>query len=146
MFRFDFTRRFLKLFAIIDNFKGHAYSTVNIGRLVAFQLSGTSNSVLSNFSSRKWQVRYIIRYFSSFEDFTEEAYKATDRRDLLLAINEFLDYSIVLPPDNWERHALLSLRELRAKNAVIRKRRNRLREEVAATKGTPRAGPNKSGT
>lgn len=69
------------------------------------------------------------------KDFNKEAYKATERRDLLRAINEFLDYSIVLPPGNWERDALLSLRELRAKNEAIRKRRNRLREDASASKG-----------
>jgi len=76
----------------------------------------------------------LLLYFFTRQDFNKEAYKATDRRDLLRAINEFLDYSIVLPPDNWERHALLSLRELRAKNEKIRIRRNLLREEAASAK------------
>lgn len=40
----------------------------------------------------------------------------------------------MLPPDNWERHALLSLRELRAKNEKIRLRRNLLREEATPNK------------
>ncbi|XP_065211580.1 band 3 anion exchange protein isoform X2 [Planococcus citri] len=71
------------------------------------------------------EVGRSISTLMSNADFHKKAYKATDRRDLLRAINEFLDYSIVLPPGNWERDALLSLRELSAKNEAIRKRRNR---------------------
>lgn len=51
------------------------------------------------------------------------AYKADDRSDLLSAINEFLDDSIVLPPGDWERQALLPFEELRAKSEMIRKRK-----------------------
>ncbi|XP_045783924.1 anion exchange protein 3 isoform X2 [Maniola jurtina] len=51
------------------------------------------------------------------------AYKADDRRELLSAINEFLDDSIVLPPGDWERQALLPFEELRAKSEMIRKRK-----------------------
>ncbi|XP_028035367.1 anion exchange protein 3 isoform X2 [Bombyx mandarina] len=51
------------------------------------------------------------------------AYKADDRRELLSAINEFLDDSIVLPPGDWERQALLPLEELRAKSEMIRRRK-----------------------
>lgn len=51
------------------------------------------------------------------------AYKADDRRELLSAINEFLDDSIVLPPGDWERQALLPFEELRAKSEMIRRRK-----------------------
>lgn len=51
------------------------------------------------------------------------AYKADDRRDLLSAINDFLDDSIVLPPGDWERQALLPFEELRAKSEMIRRRK-----------------------
>ncbi|XP_023949078.2 band 3 anion transport protein isoform X2 [Bicyclus anynana] len=51
------------------------------------------------------------------------AYKTDSRRDLLSAINEFLDDSIVLPPGDWERQALLPFEELRAKSEQIRKRK-----------------------
>ncbi|CAG9781744.1 unnamed protein product [Diatraea saccharalis] len=67
------------------------------------------------------------------------AYKADDRRELLSGINEFLDDSIVLPPGDWERQALLPLDELRAKSDMIRKRkrdaleRKRLAEETVKT-------------
>lgn len=54
---------------------------------------------------------------------------------MLTAINEFLDSSIVLPPGNWETDALLSLKELRAKNEAIRKRRSIKETDPAVIKG-----------
>lgn len=54
------------------------------------------------------------------------AYKATERRDLLSAINEFLNVSIVLPPGDWETEALLPVTELKAKNEEIRRRQSRV--------------------
>ncbi|XP_018315029.1 band 3 anion transport protein isoform X2 [Mycetomoellerius zeteki] len=61
--------------------------------------------------------------------FHEVAYKANERRELLSAINEFLDDSIVLPPGNWERQALLPFDELKAKSEAIRKRKAKALEE-----------------
>ncbi|CAH2103224.1 unnamed protein product [Euphydryas editha] len=62
------------------------------------------------------------------------AYKADDRRELLSAINEFLDDSIVLPPGDWERQALLPFEELKAKSEMIRRRkRNALERKRAAS-------------
>ncbi|XP_044014889.1 anion exchange protein 3 [Aphidius gifuensis] len=55
--------------------------------------------------------------------FHKIAYKANDRQELLSAINEFLDDSIVLPPGDWERHALLPFDELKSKSEAIRKRK-----------------------
>lgn len=55
--------------------------------------------------------------------FHKVAYKATERRDLLSAINEFLDDSIVLPPGDWERQALLPFDELKAKSEHIKRRK-----------------------
>ncbi|XP_067644614.1 band 3 anion transport protein isoform X2 [Eurosta solidaginis] len=56
------------------------------------------------------------------------AYKADDRKDLLSAINEFLDDSIVLPPGNWERQDLLPFEELKAKKDWIRSRKRKAME------------------
>ncbi|XP_063244472.1 band 3 anion transport protein isoform X2 [Bacillus rossius redtenbacheri] len=53
------------------------------------------------------------------------AYRAEERKELLSAINEFLDDSIVLPPGDWERKALLPFTELKAKSEKIRRRRNK---------------------
>ncbi|XP_039763969.1 anion exchange protein 2 isoform X2 [Pararge aegeria] len=66
------------------------------------------------------------------------AYKTDGRRDLLSAINEFLDDSIVLPPGDWERQALLPFEELRAKSEMIRKRkRDALQRKREADTITP---------
>ncbi|XP_037938410.1 anion exchange protein 3-like isoform X1 [Teleopsis dalmanni] len=59
------------------------------------------------------------------EPFHHIAYKADDRKDLLSAINEFLDDSIVLPPGNWDRHDLLPFEELKAKKDWIRSRKTK---------------------
>ncbi|KAF4527100.1 hypothetical protein B566_EDAN013733 [Ephemera danica] len=59
-----------------------------------------------------------------FQHFHNIAYKAADRREILSAINEFLDDSIVLPPGNWERKALLPFNELKAKSEAIRRRKS----------------------
>lgn len=63
--------------------------------------------------------------------FHKIAYKANERRELLSAINEFLDDSIVLPPGDWERQALLPFNELKAKSEAIRKRKAKALEEKA---------------
>lgn len=62
--------------------------------------------------------------------FHKLAYKATERRELLSAINEFLDDSIVLPPGDWERQALLPFQEIRAKSIAIKQRKVRAMEEI----------------
>ncbi|XP_076171151.1 anion exchange protein Ae2 isoform X4 [Ptiloglossa arizonensis] len=61
--------------------------------------------------------------------FHKIAYKANERRELLSAINEFLDDSIVLPPGDWERQALLPFNELKAKSEAIRNRKAKALEE-----------------
>lgn len=61
----------------------------------------------------------------SNDHFHKIAYKADHRRDLLSAINEFLDESIVLPPGNWERNDLLPFDDLKARNEWIRSRKSK---------------------
>ncbi|XP_066995941.2 band 3 anion transport protein [Anabrus simplex] len=65
-----------------------------------------------------------ISTLMSNSQFHNVAYKASERRELLSAINEFLDDSIVLPPGDWERKALLPFGELKAKSDMIRRRKN----------------------
>lgn len=65
----------------------------------------------------------------SNRSFHQVAYKANERRELLSAINEFLDDSIVLPPGDWERQALLPFDELKAKSEHIRRRKAKAIEE-----------------
>ncbi|CAH0401805.1 unnamed protein product [Chilo suppressalis] len=69
------------------------------------------------------EVGRSISTLMSNPTFHSIAYKADDRRELLSGINEFLDDSIVLPPGDWERQALLPFDELRAKSDMIRKRK-----------------------
>jgi solute carrier family 4 anion exchanger 2 len=70
------------------------------------------------------------------QQFHKVAYKADERKELLSAINEFLDDSIVLPPGDWERKALLPFRELKAKSEMIRRRKTtRLMEAIEDQKG-----------
>jgi len=59
------------------------------------------------------------------QEFHCKAYKATERKELISLLNEFLDSSIVLPPCDWEREELLSLRELKEKSEQIKRRKTR---------------------
>ncbi|XP_058801506.1 band 3 anion transport protein isoform X2 [Phymastichus coffea] len=74
-----------------------------------------------------------ISTLMSNRSFHQIAYKANERRELLSAINEFLDDSIVLPPGDWERQALLPFEELKAKSEHIRKRKAKALEEKQQT-------------
>lgn len=69
------------------------------------------------------EVGRSISTLMSNNSFHQIAYKAEGRKDLLSAINEFLDDSIVLPPGNWESQALLPIEELKAKSEMIMKRK-----------------------
>ncbi|XP_058054247.1 band 3 anion transport protein [Anopheles bellator] len=71
------------------------------------------------------EVGRSIATLMSNEHFHDIAYKADDRRELLSAINEFLDDSIVLPPGKWEKPALLPFEELKAKSDMIRLRKKK---------------------
>lgn len=83
-----------------------------------FTLIGPRNSDLDYH-----EIGRSISTLMSNTSFHKVAYKATERRELLSAINEFLDDSIVLPPGDWERQALLPFGELKAKSEAIRKRK-----------------------
>lgn len=65
------------------------------------------------------------------------AYEAYNRKALLSAINEFLDDSIVLPPGDWERQALLPIEEIKAKSEAIRKRKENALKKVAGFETKP---------
>ncbi|XP_047543551.1 anion exchange protein 2 isoform X1 [Vanessa atalanta] len=84
------------------------------------------------------EVGRSISTLMSNPSFHSIAYKADDRRELLSAINEFLDDSIVLPPGDWERQALLPFEELRAKSEMIRRRkRDAIERKRAASTVAP---------
>lgn len=75
------------------------------------------------------EVGRSIATLMSNRHFHNIAYKADDRKELLSAINEFLDDSIVLPPGKWDREHLLPFEELKEKNEYIRNRKNKAIEE-----------------
>ena len=60
----------------------------------------------------------VLWYFYSIDSnspqqaFHDIAYHAEERKDLMDAINEFLDYSIVLPPGNLDKETLLPIMEM----------------------------------
>lgn len=62
------------------------------------------------------------------QQFHNIAYSADNRKALLSAINEFLDDSIVLPPGDWERQALLPIEEIKAKSEAIKRRKLRAKK------------------
>lgn len=82
------------------------------------------------------EVGRSIATLMSNHHFHEIAYKADDRKDLLSAINEFLDDSIVLPPGNWERQELLPIEELKAKSERIRNRKAKALKTKSLTNQT----------
>jgi len=69
------------------------------------------------------EVGRSISTLMSNRAFYEITYKAENRKDILSAINEFLDDSIVLPPGDWDSQALLPFDELKSKSARIMKRK-----------------------
>ncbi|XP_070492636.1 band 3 anion transport protein-like [Chironomus tepperi] len=75
-----------------------------------------------------------IATLMSNRHFQAIAYKAHERQELLTAINEFLDDSIVLPAGKWDREHLLPFEELKAKSEMIRSRRRRVLEEKLQAK------------
>lgn len=68
------------------------------------------------------------------QQFHNIAYSADNRKALLSAINEFLDDSIVLPPGDWERQALLPIEEIKAKSEAIRRRKQNAKKADEDTK------------
>ena len=62
------------------------------------------------------------------QHFHEMAYQAMGRHDLLRAINEFLDDSMVLPPGEWGRSTLLPIVAM-AKEKAMQKRAAKRKKE-----------------
>lgn len=80
------------------------------------------------------EVGRSIATLMSNRHFHNIAYRADDRRELLSAINEFLDDSIVLPPGKWDREQLLPFEELKAKSEWIRNRKKKALHQKALEK------------
>ncbi|CAG0879882.1 unnamed protein product [Darwinula stevensoni] len=77
------------------------------------------------------EIGCAIATLMSNSGFHDVAYKTETRRDLLSAINEFLDDSIVLPPGEWESARLLPFDDIKAKSREIRNRKKmRIEKEL----------------
>lgn len=69
----------------------------------------------------------VGRSFSTLlsnSSFSTKAYTARNRRDLLSAINDFLDASLVLPPGKLEKDTLLPFDEIRERLNSVQKRKS----------------------
>jgi len=71
-----------------------------------------------------------ISTLMSNELFHNSAYGITDKEELLRAINEFLDESVVLPPGDWANEKLLSIQEIQE----MRRRKKEHKEEAEQMK------------
>lgn len=63
------------------------------------------------------------------QHFHETAYQAESMRDLLTAMNTFIDHTIVLPPGDWDRELLLPV--LRMQHEKMKKMRAETQAEEA---------------
>lgn len=63
------------------------------------------------------------------QHFHETAYQAESMRDLLTAMNTFIDHTIVLPPGDWDRELLLPV--LRMQHEKMKKMRAEMQAEEA---------------
>ncbi len=61
----------------------------------------------------------IIFFLLLHQKFHNVCYRIEERKELLSAINDFLDESVVLPPGDWDSKNLLSINEIQE----LRKRR-----------------------
>jgi hypothetical protein len=61
---------------------------------------------------------------SHFQKFHTVCYRIEERKELLSAINDFLDESVVLPPGDWDSRNLLSISEIQE---LRRRRKERVR-------------------
>ncbi|XP_021352339.1 band 3 anion transport protein-like isoform X2 [Mizuhopecten yessoensis] len=78
------------------------------------------------------EVGRSISTLMSNQDFHDVAYRAESRGEILHAINQFLDESIVLPPGDWDQKTLLPIAEMNKKRARQRKRKKQKEEEKKA--------------
>lgn len=78
------------------------------------------------------EVGRSISTLMSNQHFREVVYKAESRPEILHAINEFLDESIVLPPGDWDQKTLLPIMDMARKRARIRRKKLKKKEELQA--------------
>ena len=73
------------------------------------------------------EVGRSISTLMSDKGFHEVAYRAHSKSQLLSAINEFLNASIVLPPSDWKNKDLVPIDELRSKGQEMIKKKEDMR-------------------
>ncbi|XP_069108746.1 anion exchange protein 3-like isoform X2 [Argopecten irradians] len=78
------------------------------------------------------EVGRSISTLMSNQDFHDVAYRAESRGEILHAINQFLDESIVLPPGDWDQKTLLPIAEMNKRRARLRKRKKQKEDEKKA--------------
>ncbi|XP_076088046.1 band 3 anion transport protein-like isoform X4 [Mytilus galloprovincialis] len=78
------------------------------------------------------EVGRSISTLMSNQHFHDIAYKAESRGELLGAINEFLDESIVLPPGDWDQKTLLPIMDMARKKARQKRKKQQKEEEKQA--------------
>ena len=75
------------------------------------------------------EVGRSISTLMSDKGFHEVAYRAHSRGQLLSAINEFLNASIVLPPTDWSNKALVPVEEIQEKASQMIKKKESIRSK-----------------
>ncbi|KAK3083355.1 hypothetical protein FSP39_020709 [Pinctada imbricata] len=75
------------------------------------------------------EVGRSISTLMSNQHFHDNAYRAVTRQELLGAINEFLDESIVLPPGEWDQKTLLPITAMARRKARIKRRKREKEKE-----------------
>ena len=73
---------------------------------------------------------YIFLRRCVLQTFQNIAYQADSRQDLLDAINDYLDDSIVLPPGNWDKNTLLPVMEMARKRALRKEKSKKKEDEI----------------
>ncbi|KAL4216954.1 Anion exchange protein 3 [Mactra antiquata] len=76
------------------------------------------------------EVGRSISTLMSNQHFHEITYKAESRSEILHAINEFLNESIVLPPGDWDQKTLLPIMDMSRKRAKLRRKKQKKLEEL----------------
>ena len=64
----------------------------------------------------------VSNEFLFLQSFHNECYKIQGKRELLSAMNDFLDESVVLPPGDWDSKNLISLSEIQSLRDAKKKR------------------------
>ena len=83
-------------------------------------------------------IQVIMNNYAPLQHFHDIAYRAISRNELLGAINEFLDESIVLPPGDWDQKTLLPIMDMARRKAKVRRRKREKEKEKQGKKTTIR--------